>query len=395
MRVRALTVLRGSCYPESLRQRRFWERRTRCALAGGEVRAASATSPLSLPFRLLRPPRSGRCPPQGTHASHSIFRRRLASPTRSSPVRGLCDRFRSEPPVGFRHDAHSCRRRRRGYRCAAHSGANRRSGGIARTSGHIPCCRRNLRCRRLHPRDAACRSRDPRARDRPRSPLPSPSGAGLVAASEGRLTLVPGRFGTLDTLVREQGIESADAVVLDIGVSSMQIDQADRGFSFRNDGPLDMRMERAGQSAADLVNGAEEATLADIIYHYGEERRSRAVARAIIEARRKRPDRDHGGARRDRVERGLGGSRQRNPSGHPDVPGAAHRRERRIGRTRPGAPCRRANPPAGRTPRRGHVPFPGRPYRQTVLLRAQRSSGPGPPVICQAPMRRPRAASPW
>ncbi|WP_019905500.1 16S rRNA (cytosine(1402)-N(4))-methyltransferase RsmH [Methylobacterium sp. 77] len=120
-----------------------------------------------------------------------------------------------------------------------------------------------------------------------RDPNAIAGGASLVAASEGRLTLVSGRFGTLDTLVRDQGAESADAVVLDIGVSSMQIDQADRGFSFRNDGPLDMRMERAGQSAADLVNGAEEATLADIIFHYGEERRSRAVARAIIEARRK------------------------------------------------------------------------------------------------------------
>lgn len=120
-----------------------------------------------------------------------------------------------------------------------------------------------------------------------RDPNAIAGGAGLVAASAGRLGLVPGRFGTLDAILRGEGVETADAVVLDIGVSSMQIDQAERGFSFRNDGPLDMRMELAGQSAADLVNGAEEATLADIIYHYGEERRSRAVARAIIEARRK------------------------------------------------------------------------------------------------------------
>lgn len=112
-------------------------------------------------------------------------------------------------------------------------------------------------------------------------------GAALVASSEGRLTLVPGRFGQLDAVVRGAGHAEADAVVLDIGVSSMQIDQPERGFSFRNDGPLDMRMERAGQSAADLVNEADEGDLADIIYHYGEERRSRAVARAIIEARRK------------------------------------------------------------------------------------------------------------
>jgi 16S rRNA (cytosine1402-N4)-methyltransferase len=77
--------------------------------------------------------------------------------------------------------------------------------------------------------------------------------------------------------------------VLDIGVSSMQIDQAERGFSFRFDGPLDMRMGREGRSAADLVNEAEEGLLANIFYHYGEERRSRAVARAVVEARRKGP----------------------------------------------------------------------------------------------------------
>jgi len=120
-----------------------------------------------------------------------------------------------------------------------------------------------------------------------RDPGAIADGAPLVAAVQGRLTLVPGRFGTLDACVREAGHPQADAVVLDIGVSSMQIDQAERGFSFRHDGPLDMRMERAGRSAADLVNEGEEGELADIIYHYGEERRSRAVARAIVEARRK------------------------------------------------------------------------------------------------------------
>ncbi|MGU3359929.1 16S rRNA (cytosine(1402)-N(4))-methyltransferase RsmH [Methylobacterium sp. M6A4_1b] len=120
-----------------------------------------------------------------------------------------------------------------------------------------------------------------------RDPGAIAGGALLVAEAGGRLTLVSGRFGTLDACVREAGHAWADAVVLDIGVSSMQIDQPERGFSFRNDGPLDMRMERAGPSAADLVNDSEEADLADIIFHYGEERRSRAVARAIIEARRK------------------------------------------------------------------------------------------------------------
>ena len=120
-----------------------------------------------------------------------------------------------------------------------------------------------------------------------RDPSAIAGGAGLVAASNGRLTLVPGRFGSLDAHLAELGEAHADRIVLDIGVSSMQIDQPERGFSFRNDGPLDMRMAATGTSAADLVNEAEEVELADIIYHYGEERRSRAVARSIIEARRR------------------------------------------------------------------------------------------------------------
>ncbi|GEP10619.1 16S rRNA (cytosine(1402)-N(4))-methyltransferase RsmH [Methylobacterium gnaphalii] len=114
-------------------------------------------------------------------------------------------------------------------------------------------------------------------------------GAPLQKKAGGRLRLVEGRFGSLDTLVEAQGETGADWVVLDIGVSSMQLDQPERGFSFRNDGPLDMRMSSEGESAADLVNEAEEATLADIFFHYGEERRARAVARAIIETRRRAP----------------------------------------------------------------------------------------------------------
>ena len=114
-------------------------------------------------------------------------------------------------------------------------------------------------------------------------------GAALVGEAGGRLRLVEGRFGELDALVRAAGAPQADRIVLDIGLSSMQIDQAERGFSFRQDGPLDMRMAREGQSAADLVNEADEAHLADIVFHYGEERRARAVARALIEARRRGP----------------------------------------------------------------------------------------------------------
>ena len=99
-----------------------------------------------------------------------------------------------------------------------------------------------------------------------------------------RLRLIEGRFGDMAELLADEG--QFDGVTLDLGVSSMQFDRAERGFSFRNDGPLDMRMEKRGQSAADLVNEADEKELADIFWRYGEERRSRRVARAIVEARR-------------------------------------------------------------------------------------------------------------
>ena len=100
-----------------------------------------------------------------------------------------------------------------------------------------------------------------------------------------RLRLVEGTFSDLDTLAGEP----LDGVVLDLGVSSMQLDQAERGFSFLRDGPLDMRMAARGPSAADLVNTVDEATLADILYHYGEERASRRIARAIVAARTAAP----------------------------------------------------------------------------------------------------------
>lgn len=122
-----------------------------------------------------------------------------------------------------------------------------------------------------------------------RDPSAIAGGADLVAMMAGRLTLSQANFGELAEEAERFRMAPLDGVVLDIGVSSMQIDQAERGFSFRFDGPLDMRMSSAGQSAADLVNEAEEGLLANIFYHYGEERRSRAVARAVIEARRKAP----------------------------------------------------------------------------------------------------------
>ena len=105
------------------------------------------------------------------------------------------------------------------------------------------------------------------------------------AMAQGRLTLLPGRFGDMAGLLAAAGVTSVDGVVLDIGLSSDQLDSAERGFAFSVDGPLDMRMGGEGPTAADFVNSADEGELADIVYRYGEERRSRAVARAIAAAR--------------------------------------------------------------------------------------------------------------
>ncbi len=100
-----------------------------------------------------------------------------------------------------------------------------------------------------------------------------------------RLVLHPRRFSELATALREAGIVQVDGVVMDIGVSSMQLDRAERGFAFSLEGPLDMRMSQDGPSAADFVNSADEGAIADVLYRYGEERQSRRVARAIVAAR--------------------------------------------------------------------------------------------------------------
>jgi 16S rRNA (cytosine1402-N4)-methyltransferase len=118
-----------------------------------------------------------------------------------------------------------------------------------------------------------------------RDPLALQMAAGWAGAYGDRLRLVAGNFSALD----EHAGGPLDGVVLDLGVSSMQLDRAERGFSFQKDGPLDMRMSQEGESAADLVNGAAEGVLADILYHYGEERASRRIARAIVEARAVEP----------------------------------------------------------------------------------------------------------
>ncbi len=106
-----------------------------------------------------------------------------------------------------------------------------------------------------------------------------------LAGEDPRLILHPRRFSEMTAAMTDAGVSRVDGVVMDIGVSSMQLDQAERGFAFSLDGPLDMRMSREGESAADFVNNADEAVIADVLYQYGEERQSRRVARAIVAAR--------------------------------------------------------------------------------------------------------------
>jgi 16S rRNA (cytosine1402-N4)-methyltransferase len=123
--------------------------------------------------------------------------------------------------------------------------------------------------------------------DRDRSAVTA--GFDLVDRSEGRLTLVEDRFSNLAEICAAQGVDLVDGVVMDVGVSSMQLDEADRGFSFRLGGPLDMRMGHEGPTAAEVIAKASETDLANIIYIFGEERYSRSVARAIVAARKEAP----------------------------------------------------------------------------------------------------------
>ncbi len=114
-------------------------------------------------------------------------------------------------------------------------------------------------------------------------------GAALAARFPGRLHLLEGRFGDMLSLLAGQGVSALDGVVLDLGVSSFQLDEPERGFSFRFNGPLDMRMGKVGKSAQDIVNSLPESELADLLFDLGEERHARRIARAIAAARREGP----------------------------------------------------------------------------------------------------------
>ena len=122
-----------------------------------------------------------------------------------------------------------------------------------------------------------------------RDPAAVTFGAELSLRYRGRLTILEGCFGDIQKLMKTAGISQVHGITFDLGVSSLQLDESHRGFSFRLDGPLDMRMSAKGTSAADLVNRCSEQELANIIYTLGEERQSRRIAKAIIEARSKTP----------------------------------------------------------------------------------------------------------
>ena len=147
-----------------------------------------------------------------------------------------------------------------------------------------------------------------------RDPSAIASGRTLEGEAHGRLKLDETSFSHMEEAAQKFGWDRVDGVVLDLGVSSMQLDEATRGFSFMRDGPLDMRMSGKGQSAADIVNTFEKDEIADILYQLGEERRSRAIAAAIVADRQKAPF-ERTGQLADLVSRVLG--RRHDDAKHP------------------------------------------------------------------------------
>ncbi len=166
-----------------------------------------------------------------------------------------------------------------------------------------------------------------------RDPAAIARGASLAAHFPGRLHLIEGQFGDMLSHLQAAGVHALDGVVLDLGVSSFQLDEPERGFSFRTEGPLDMRMGNHGTTAADLVNTLPEQRLADLLFELGEERASRRIARAIVAARAEAPIATTGRLAsiiRARAAAGPLGQRSRDAQ----LPGAAHPGERRTRRDR-------------------------------------------------------------
>ena len=200
-----------------------------------------------------------------------------------------------------------------------------------------------------------------------RDPSAIDAGQPLVARSEGRLRLVHARFAELNRHIDGQ----VDAIVADIGVSSMQIDERERGFSFQKDGPLDMRMSNNGPTAADVVNRAERSDLVRIIGILGEERQASRIAAEICAVREKTGIYIHAGARGSGETGDWTPTERSHPSRHAHVSGLADFREpriRRVGRPAVGSGKRFATRwSAGR----GDVPFSGGPVGETVFRRPQ------------------------
>ena len=170
-----------------------------------------------------------------------------------------------------------------------------------------------------------------------------------------RAQIVHGSYADMADLARQAGIERVDGVLLDLGFSSRQVDSAGYGLSFQRDESLDMRYDTAGPTAADLLNHTDERELADVIYRYGEERRSRAIARAIVAARPITTT----GRLAAVVARALGGRRGSRHPGDPDLSGAAHCGERGAGAP-PGRSGRSPGDPEAWRPFGGdQLPQPG------------------------------------
>ena len=206
----------------------------------------------------------------------------------------------------------------------------------------------------------------------------SRGGFALVDASDGGSLLVEGRFSELDEIVTAQGFDASTASSWISACRRCSSTRPTRGFSFRLDGPLDMRMSGEGPNAADVVAKADETDLANIIFQLGEERHSRRIARAIVRGARRGADPLDAAARRHRVARRALAAR-RHPSGDAHVPGAAHLRQRRARRIERRARRGGARPQARRPACGGVVPFARRPHRQDVSRRAQRDARRLPP----------------
>ena len=205
-----------------------------------------------------------------------------------------------------------------------------------------------------------------------RDPQAVARGRRLAETSE-RFTMLDGRFGDMAEHLAEIAIDQLDGIVLDIGVSSQQIDDPARGFSFAADGPLDMRMEADGETAADVVNGADETTLASIIYRYGEERASRRIAKAIVERRGQAPITRT--AELADIVAGVLGRREKIDPATRTFQALRIYVNDELGELERALAAAEAAAAPGRPPGGGGLPLPGRPDRQAIPDREERAQG--------------------